>query len=502
MDTFSLFPLHEEENPETFYLDPTRAERVHIPPGSPPEQPSPERLHNFKMVFTGYDEKQAITEAMRCIHCPSTEPCIIGCPLHNDIPAACYAIEQKRYEDAANIFRLTSNFPETCGRLCPQEHLCEGSCTVAGYDRAVNIGKLEAFCTDWQRNHLGFPIPELPPATGQRVAVVGSGPASIAVAEQLTRRGHAVVVYEDWPKPGGLLHYGIPNFKLDKGIVQKKMAYLESIGVKFICNTRVGRDIQMDDLTQQYDAVFLGIGAPVGNKIKLPGEDLPGIYQATEWLVRGNLPPEDLPDWAKGLPEIGKNIVVIGGGDTSIDCVRTARRLQVQHGLEEGSVLGYYRGTEFEMRAREDDVLHAKEEEVRYEFLSSPLRFIADEKGHVRQIEFQKMMSKAENSPGQRAPSRLRIPIEGSEFTVPADVVVLAIGYAGDELIPSKTPALKTRKPGIFEVESEGTGVATVGGVYAAGDDVRGADLIVTAIAAGRKAALAMDSYLQSLPKK
>jgi glutamate synthase (NADPH/NADH) small chain len=311
-----------------------------------------------------------------------------------------------------------------------------------------------------------------------------------------------VVVYEEWPKAGGLLHYGIPEFKLDKGIVQKKIAYLESIGVKFICNTRVGRDIQVDDIYQQYDAVFLGIGAPVGNQIKLPGEDLIGVYKATEWLVRGNLPAEDLPDWAKGLPEIGKNIAVIGGGDTSIDCVRTARRLQVQHGFADGTTVGYYRGTETEMRAREDDLHHAKEEEVNYELLTSPVRFIGDEQGHVRQIEMQRMMSKPADSPQQKVPSRIRIPVPGSNFIVPADIVVLAIGYSGDETIPSKTPALKTRKPGIFEVESEMTGVATLGGVFAAGDDVRGADLIVTAIAAGRKAAQAMDSYLQALPKK
>jgi glutamate synthase (NADPH) small chain len=499
METFSIFPLHELDNPETMYLDPDRAERVHIPPGAPPEQSPDERLKNFQMVFTGYDEEQAIIEAMRCIHCPATEPCIIGCPVHNNIPKACYAIEQKRYDDAANIFRLTSNFPEVCGRLCPQEVLCEGSCTVAGYDRAVNIGKLEAFCADWQRNHNGFPPPPETPKTGRRVAVVGSGPASIAVAEQLTRRGHSVVVYEEWPKAGGLLHYGIPSFKLDKGIVQFKVAFLESIGVKFICNTRVGRDILLDDLYQQYDAVFLGIGAPVGNPIKLPGEDLVGVYKATEFLVRGNLPPEDLPEWAKGLPEIAKNIAVIGGGDTSIDCVRTARRLQLQHGFEDGKVVDYYRGTETEMRAREDDLIHAKDEGVIYELLTSPVRFIGDDQGHVRQIEMIRMRTKAPDQSAQRVPSRVRIPVEGSNFIVDADIAVLAIGYSGDETIPSKTPALKTRKPGIFEVESEMTGVATLGGVFAAGDDVRGADLIVTAIAAGRKAAESMDSYLQSL---
>jgi len=217
-------------------------------------------------------------------------------------------------------------------------------------------------------------------------------------------------------------------------------------------------------------------------------------------LMRGNLPVGDLPDWVKGLPEIGKVVVVIGGGDTSIDCVRTARRLQIQHGLADGTVIDYYRGTESEIRAREDDLLHAKEEGVHYEFLATPLRFIGDAEGHIREIEFQRMMSKAEQKPGQRVPSRIRVPIPDSNFIVPVDVVVLAIGYGGDELIPSQNPALKTRKPGIFEVESEMSGVATMGGIYAAGDDVRGADLIVTAIAAGRKAAQAMDSYLRSLP--
>ena len=420
MDNFSLFPLHELDNPETENLDPSRRDRVHIPPGPPPEQLPAERLKNFQMVFTGYDEKQAVVEATRCIHCPATEPCILGCPLHNDIPMALIAIELGKYDEAANVFRLTSNFPEACGRLCPQEALCEGSCTVAGYDRAVNIGKLEAFCADAQRNQSGFPTLPAAPTTGRRVAVVGSGPSSIAVAEELTNHGHAVVVYEEWPKPGGLLHYGIPSFKLDKDIVMSKIAHLESIGVKFICNTRVGRDIQVDDLHQQYDAIFLGIGAPVGHTIQLPGEDLKGVYQATEFLVRGNLPSDDLPESLKGLPEIDKTVVVIGGGDTSTDCVRTARRLQIQHGFADGVVVGYYRGTEFEMRAREDDLKHAKEEGAHYEFLATPIRFIGDEQGHVRQIEMQRMRSKPAHQPEQRVPSRLANPDPGIEFHHPS----------------------------------------------------------------------------------
>jgi len=502
LDKFLLFPEKESDDPETFDLDPTRIERVHIPPGTPPEQTAVERLKNFDMVFTGYGEEQAVIEATRCIHCPTPEPCIVGCPLHNDIPKALLAIERGKYDEAANVFRQTSNFPEVCGRLCPQEVLCEGSCTVAGYDRPVNIGKLEAFCADWQRNHTGFPQPTPTPKSSRSVAVIGSGPASIAVAEQLTLGGHNVVVYEEWPKPGGLLQYGIPSFKLQKKIVQEKIAHLESIGVTFICNTRVGRDISLDELQKKYDAIFLGIGAPVTNTARLPGEDLKGVYHSTEFLVRGNNQPEDLPDWAKGLPEIGKTMIVIGGGDTSTDCLRTARRLQVQHGLEDGLVVNYYRGNEDEMRAREDDYHHAKEEGIRYEFLASPVGFIGDETGHVRQIEFVKIMTKASDQPAQKIPSRVRIPIPGSNFFVPADVVVLAIGYSGDDLIPSQKPELKTRKPGIFEVLSEETGHATMGGFFAAGDDVRGADLIVTAIAAGRKAARGIDGYLRSFPSR
>jgi glutamate synthase (NADPH/NADH) small chain len=489
---------YDLEEAGSLALDPTRRERVNIPAGSPPEQKPADRVTNFRMVFTGYDEKQAVIEATRCIHCPEPEPCIIACPLHNHIPNALLAIEQGQYEAAANIFRNTSSFPEVCGRLCPQEALCEGSCTVGGYDRAVNIGKLEAFCSDWQREHSGFPAPAPVSSTGRRAAIVGSGPASLAVAEVLASRGHAVDVYEEWPKPGGLLHYGIPSFKLNKDIVTAKMAHLELIGVKFICSTRVGRDIQMDDLRRLYDAVFLGIGAPIGHKIKLPGEDLAGVYQATEFLVRGNLPVDDLPEGLKGLPEIGRNVAVIGGGDTSIDCVRTARRLQVQNGFADGSVVGYYRGTETEMRAREDDLLHAKEEGVQYDFLAAPVRFIGDAQGHVRQIEMQRMKSRPVTKPEQRVPSRMRIPVPDSNFIIPADIVVLAIGYGGDELIPSKTPELKTIRPGIFEVESTATGVATLGGVYAAGDDVSGADLIVSAIAAGRQAAQSMDDYLRN----
>jgi glutamate synthase (NADPH) small chain len=495
------FPKHDLNDPGILTLDPDRYARTIIPAGAPPEIPPHQRLDNFNMVFLGYGEEQAVVEATRCIHCPSPEPCILGCPVHNDIPSACLAIEQRDYVKAANIFRATSNLPEVCGRLCPQESLCEGSCTVAGYDRAVNIGKLENFCTNWQRTHDGYPQPTMAALTGRRVAVVGSGPAGLAVAEELRRDGIAVTVYEEWTKPGGLLLYSIPGFKLSKEIVQSKCQFLESIGVKFICNTRVGRDVQVDDLRRDHDAVFLGIGTSIGHRAELPGKDLKGIYQATEFLVRGNLPPEDLPADMQGLPELGSQIVIIGGGDTSADCVRTARRLQVQHGFPDGAVVDYYRGAEEEMPVRHEEYLHAREEGVHYEFLAAPVRFIGDAQGHVRQVEMQRIKSQHKPVPGQRKQARLRIPIPGSNFIVPADIVVLAIGYGGDPLIPSKTPALKTVKPGIFQVETEFTGATSLDHVYAGGDDVRGADLVVTAVAAGRHAARAMSDYLRALPR-
>lgn len=492
------YPKSGPEDPSSLYLEPDRYERANIPPGAPPKQKPYKRVHNFNEVFLGYDEEQAVVEAMRCIHCPSPEPCILGCPVHNDIPGALLAIEQGRYIDAAMIFRNTSNLPEVCGRICPQEILCEGSCTVAGNDRAVNIGKLEAFCSDWQRKSQGFPIPLLAAPTGYRVAIVGSGPAGLAVAEQLTIAGHECVVYEEWPLPGGLLVYGIPGFKLSKQIVADKCSYLESIGVKFICNVRVGRDLQVEDLLNDYDSVFLGVGAPVGNPAKLPGEDLKGIYQATEWLVRGNLPADLLPERLKGHPEVGKHIAVIGGGDTSSDCVRTGRRLQAMYNVTDGKVVDYYRRTEAEMPGREEERMHAKEEGVIYEFLVAPVRFIGDDQGHVRELELERMRLGPPDSSGRRSPVR----IEGSNFRVPADIIVLAIGYSGDPTIPAKTPALKTRKAGIFQVETEETGKTTLERVYAAGDDVRGADLVVTAVAAARHAARAMDDYMRTVTPK
>lgn len=490
-----LYPKRGARDPGTLEFDLGRYERAHIPPGPPPKQEPQKRVLNFDEVFLGYDEEQAVVEAARCIHCPSPEPCILGCPLHNDIPTAMLLIEQGRYVDAANIFRATSNMPEVCGRICPQEILCEGSCTVAGYDRAVNIGKLEAFCADWQRKHDGFPHYPIAPPTGRRVAIVGSGPAGMSVAEELMRDGHEIVVYEEWPKPGGLNVYGIPGFKLSKKILAEKAAWLETYGVKFICNTRVGKDISLPQLLDEYDAVFLGIGAPIGNKARIPGENLKGVYQATEFLVRANLPLEDLPQRLRARPEIAKHMAVIGGGDTSMDCVRSSARLQIQSGMTDGVVTDYYRRTENEMPGRGEERMHAKQEGVHFEFLVAPVQFIGDENGHVRELELQRMALGAPDASGRRSPQ----PVEGSNFRVPADVIVLALGYSPDPTIGDTLPALEKGWKGLFKVETEFTGATNIPGLYAGGDDVRGADLVVTAVAAGRHAARAMDEYLRRL---
>ncbi len=490
------FPKRGAKDPALLDLDEfDRYQRAHIPPGPPPKQDPGKRVLNFDEVFLGYDEEQAIVEAARCIHCPSPEPCILGCPLHNDIPTAMLLIEQRKFVEAANVFRATSNMPEVCGRICPQEILCEGSCTVAGYDRAVNIGKLEAYCADWQRHHVGFPTYRIAPPTGRRVAIVGSGPAGMSVAEELMRDGHECVVFEEWPRPGGLNVYGIPGFKLAKSIIAQKADWLERYGVRFICNTRVGKDIALETLLQDYDAVFLGIGAPIGNKARLPGENLKGVYQATEFLVRANLPMEDLPERLRARPEIGRHMAVIGGGDTSMDCVRSSIRLQKQAGMTEGVVTDYYRRTENEMPGRYEERMHAMQEGVKFEFLVAPVAFHGDESGHVRQLELQRIELGAPDASGRRSPQ----PVEGSNFCVPADIVVLALGYSPDPTIGDSMPELEKGWKGLFKVETEFTGATNIPGLFAGGDDVRGADLVVTAIAAARHAARAMDDYLRGL---
>jgi len=462
------------------------------------KQDPEERKKNWDEVFLGFDVASAKTEAMRCLHCPSA-PCQQACPVHNDIPAALELLEKDDIGGAADKFRETSNLPELCGRLCPQERLCEGECVVAFAIRPdshqeppVLIGKLEAFVADYQRKHLGVPLPVLPPASGFKVAVVGAGPAGLAVAEELAKLGHGSTMYDAWPEPGGVLLYGIPNFKLSKDVLRDKLSYLEQLGVAFVGNTWVGRDVTIDDLfARGFDAVFVGTGAGLGGRLAIPGEEFTGIYAATEFLVRGNLRPDQLPEHMRGPIEVGKDFVVIGGGDTSMDCVRTAVRIGAER------VTCIYRRTEAEMLGRQEEREHARQEGVSFQFLTIPLRFLGDEDGRVTGIECQRMELGEPDESGRRRP----IPVPHSEFVIPVDSAAIAIGYNADPIIKDAAPGVSTNRWNLVEVHPE-TYMTTRPGVFAGGDNVNGADLVVTALADGRRAASAIHEYLSSLPPR
>jgi glutamate synthase (NADPH/NADH) small chain len=377
-----------------------------------------------------------------------------------------------------------------CGRLCPQESLCEGHCVVGKKNIPVAIGRLEAYIADYERDHGGRRIPNLAPPTGKRIAVVGSGPAGLAVAEKLAVLGHGVKVFEAWPAPGGVLRYGIPSFKMDKSHVDDQVAFLHEMGVQFHYNIRIGYDITIDALfAEGYDAVFLGHGAGQGNKLNVPSEEkLPGIHMATDFLVRANLPPEELPAHMRDPLEVGKRVVVIGGGDTSMDCVRSAIRL----GAKE--VTCVYRRTEAEMLGREEERRHAKEEGVQFHWQCIPVRFIAnDANDHVGGVRFQRVELGEPDESGRRSP----IPVIGSEFDVEADTVVIAIGYKVEKLMYQTTQGLDATDWGTIKATEDGA--TTREGVFAAGDNVRGADLVVTALADAKKAATTIDRYLREM---
>jgi len=465
--------------------------------GQPVRKQKPEvRVRNWDETFVGFELSTAKIEATRCIQCPDA-PCQKACPVGNDIPGAFALLEIGDVIGAANKFRETSNLPEMCGRLCPQERLCEGDCVVGFAIRPdtfepqppVAIGKLEAFVTDEQRRTVGWPAPDLPPSTDRLVAVIGAGPAGLAVAEQLAAKGHRITLFDAWSEPGGVLLYGIPNFKMRKEILQEYLEHLWKMGIKFVGNTYVGRDITIDELFEDgYHAVFLGHGASLGNLLDVPGAGLPGVIMATEFLVRGNLRPELLPENMREPLSAGERVVVIGGGDTSMDCVRTAVRLGTRE------VTCAYRRTEAEQLGRQEERVHAREEGVRFEYLAAPLRIEANAEGRAARVHFARMALGEPDATGRRRP----VPT-GEEFAVDADTVVIAIGYGGDEEVTRMAGA--AAKGALVHVDPE-TFETSRRGVFAGGDAVNGADLVVTALADGRRAAESIDRFLGTLPKQ
>jgi glutamate synthase (NADPH/NADH) small chain len=462
-----------------------RKARMKLPFEDVPARPVSERIADFEPTFMALTPEQAKVAAERCIHCPDPAACYLACPLNNDIPSAMWLIEEGDFLGAAEIYLHSSSMPEICGRVCPHEALCQGSCVRFKRGEPVTTGALEAFVMDYMRSNSSYSLP-VAPETGKRVAVVGSGPSGLACAEQLVRQGHQVTVFEALPAPGGLLMYGIPNFKLSKEVVQYRIDLLEQAGVQFECSTRIGPERTIEDLFKEgFDAVYVGVGTLVDAKMDAPGADLPGVYQATEFLIRANVPEDMLPEGLQGRPKIGNQVVVIGGGDTASDCLRTSLRM----GAEEVTCL--YRRTEEEMPGGKKDRELAREEGAKYRFLTQPVRFIAGPDGQLSAVECLQCELGEPDDSGRRRP----VPIEGSNFTVPATTAILALGYWPDPTIGESTPGLATRKWGLIEADPE-TGVTSLPGVFAGGDAISGPDLVVTAVRGGRRAAASIHKFL------
>jgi glutamate synthase (NADPH/NADH) small chain len=447
-----------------------------------------ERRCDFGDVVIDFSPERAMAEAARCIHCPDPAPCMTACPTHNDIPSAMWLIEQGRFSEAANLYHKTSSLPEICGRVCPHEQLCQGSCVLNKQHTPVLCGELEVFTVDYARRHEGHIIPLAAP-TGKRVAVIGAGPAGLGCADQLVRRGHEVTIFESKPAPGGLLVYGIPNFKLPKDVWMEKWEEFERAGVKFAGDTYIGKTKTIDDLFNEgYDAVFVGVGSEIDAKMEdTPGTDLPGVYEATDFLIRGNVDPDLLPSEMHQPLEVGKRVVVIGGGDTASDCLRTALRL----GSEEVTCL--YRRTEKEMPGGRKDRKFAKDEGAKYRFLTQPIKFIAGDDGKLAAVECIEMKLGEPDAKGRRKP----VPVENSNFIVECDTAILALGYWPDPIIGKTTPDLETYNWGLVKADKQ-TGATSREGIFSGGDCVTGPDLVVTAMVGGRKAAWAIDEYLKN----
>lgn len=465
-----------------------RKERLDLPGSGPPRRPPADRVAGFGESWAAVSLQWAQAAARRCIQCPS-EPCVRACPLGNDIPYALWHLEHGLVDDAARIFRRTSSMPDICGRVCPQTELCEGVCPYTKQGRPpVPIGRLEAYAADWAVREGLSVRTAAARSSGRRIAVVGAGPAGITAAESLTLSGHAVTIFDAWPEAGGLLLYGIPRFKLAPEIVRRKIEGLVRLGIQYQFDTRLGDELSVDGLVDQgFDAILLAIGAGIGRPLDIEGSDLAGVYQATPFLVRANTDPASLPPGLRSRPEVGRRVAVIGGGDTAMDCVRTALRL----GAEQATV--WYRRTEAEMPGNPRDRKLAIEEGARFEWLTSPVGLEGDEHQRVRAMRLVRMQLGEPDASGRRRP----VPIPGSEYTVEADTVVLALGYLPDSDFVARIAGLDAEPDGRIRVDPQ-TGATSRDGIYAAGDNVLGPALVVDAVAHGFRAAEAIDSFVSA----
>jgi glutamate synthase (NADPH/NADH) small chain len=445
------------------------------------------RRRNFCEVAIGFTEEQALLEAQRCINCKNPT-CIAGCPVEINIPHFILSILKRDYLGAANIIREKNSLPAICGRVCQQEDQCEARCVNGIKGTPVGVGRLERFVADYQIDRGAFTTPVMAPATGRRVALVGSGPASLTAAGDLARMGHKVTVFEALHKLGGVLAYGIPEFRLPKSIVGTEIRQLENIGVEFVTSCVIGKTETVDELMDEegYDAVFLATGAGLPYFLNLPGENLAGIYSANEFLTRVNLmkaykfPEYDTP------VRVGKRVAVLGAGNTAMDAARVALRLGPE------KVYMVYRRSRAEVPARAEEVEHAREEGIEFKFLTTPTQFFGNTSGWVTGMEVIDMELGEPDDSGRRRP----VPVKGSQHSFDVDTVIVAVGQGPNPLVQSTTPGLNTTKWG--NIITDEAGLTSRPGLYAGGDVVRGGSTVILAMGDGKRAARAINEYLMS----
>ena len=464
-------------------------DRMAIPPQPMPSQNPAERIHNMDEVALGYTPEESRVEALRCLQCKNA-PCVKGCPVSINIPAFIDAIAENNFKAAIDIIKQSSLLPAICGRVCPQETQCQLNCTVGkalkDVEKSVSIGRLERFVADYEREHGKIETPTVKPETGKKVAVIGSGPAGITVAADVRREGHAVTVFEAFHKPGGVMMYGIPEFRLPKAIVQQEIDTLRRMGIEFKTNYVIGRTRKLRDLLEKdgFDAIFIGSGAGLPRFMHIPGENLVGVYSANEYLTRVNLMRAFDKKHADTPILPSKSTVILGGGNVAMDAARCAKRM----GAEEVHLV--YRRTEKEMPARIEEIAHAKEEGIQFHLLANAVAAEGDEYGRIKSITCLRYELGEPDDSGRRRP----VPIEGSEYTMDADCMIVAIGNDSNPLIKHTTPEIQTNRWGNIIVDEHGK--TTMDRVYAGGDIVLGAATVILAMGEGRRAAAAINNML------
>ena len=448
-----------------------------------PEQDPNVRNKNFLEVAMGYTEEMAMEEASRCLNCKN-KPCVSGCPVNVRIPEFVAKVAEGKFEEAYEIITSTNSLPAISGRVCPQENQCEGKCVRGIKGESVSIGRLERFCADYHMKHSDAKAVK-PQSNGKKVAVVGAGPSGLTCAGDLAKKGYEVTVFEAFHTAGGVLVYGIPEFRLPKAIVKKEVENLQDLGVEVKTNMVIGRVLSVDELFEMgYKAIFIGSGAGLPSFMGIEGEDLIGVYSANEYLTRTNLMKAYLDDYDTPIIK-SKSVAVVGGGNVAMDAARCAKRLGA-----ENVYIVYRRGME-EMPARKEEVHHAMEEGIIFKNLNNPVKILGDENGRVRAMECIEMELGEPDASGRRKP----IAKEGSNFELPVDTVIMSIGTSPNPLIRSTTPGLDTNKRGCLVV-NEDTMQTTREGVYAGGNAVTGAATVILAMGAGKQAAQSIDEYL------